>query len=142
MLILGVDPARGYAVVKDREVIEAGTVSGISELELKINLIAILCRNARQELIVRIERPTNPKVFPRPGVSHGAMIKIARNVGMNYQKAEELGRFCEGLGIKVEFVEPARKKLNAKQVREITGYLGRTSSHSRDALMIAIRKGI
>ena len=139
MIVLGVDPDRGWAVVKDRKIIEAGTVKGIKELEEKIDLIARLCRDARQELMARIERPTNPKVFPRPGLSHAAMIKIARNVGMNYEKCEELGRFCQSLGLKYEFVCPSRKKLTSKEIKNITGWDGRTSQHSRDAIMLALR---
>ena len=139
MIILGLDPDKGWAVVRNKKVIDAGTTKGMAELEKKIDLIARLCRDGRQELIVRIERPTNPKIFPRPGLSHGAMIKIARNVGQNYEKAESLQRFCKNLGLNVVFVSPARKKLNSKQVAALTGYKKRTSQHCRDSIMIAMR---
>lgn len=140
-IILGVDPDKGISLVKDKKILFAKTVKGMTALEKIIADVGRNARYAQRGLLVRIERPTNTKVFPRPGLSHAAMLKIARNVGMNYSKCEELGRYCADLGLRYEFVLPARRKLSAKEVKEITGYQGRTSQHSRDAIILATAKG-
>jgi len=141
--ILGIDPDKGWCLVRDGEISSAGTVKGIPALKKIIADCGSFCRDGRVDLLVRIERPTNLKTFPRPGLSHAAMMKIARNVGMNYEKCEELGRFCGTLGMCYEFVAPSRKKwgkIPAKEFARLTGYQGRTSEHSRDAIAIALRK--
>ena len=141
--ILGIDPDRGWALALDRKIISAGTVKGMENLK---TIIIIICdigaysREGRRELLIRIERPKNLKTFPRPGVSIAVNMAISRKCGMNYQKATDLGEYCAKLGLRYEFVTPARRKLSAREVREITGYQGRTSSHSRDAIMLATRK--
>ena len=137
-LILACDPDRGWALARDGKIISAGTVKGMENLKT----IIAYSREGRGELLIRIERPKNLKTFPRPGVSVAANMKISQNCGMNYQKAIDLGEYCAKLGLKFEFIVPARRKLSAKQVREITGYQGRTSQHARDAIMLALRKGL
>ena len=143
--ILGIDPDRGWALVRGGKIISAGTVKGMENLK---TIICIICdigaysREGRRKLLIRIERPKNLKTFPRPGVSVAVNMKISHNCGMNYQKATDLGEYCAKLGLRYEFVVPARRKLSAKEVREITGYQGRTSQHARDAIMLALRKGL
>lgn len=157
MIILGLDPDRGYALVRrgiigddggyrenDTQILAAGTVKGLTDLKK----IIIDCRRyARDDDIdfcdftIRIERPVNLKTFPRPGLSYAAMMKIAHNCGMNYQKATELGEYCTGMGLRCEFVTPAKKKWGKmpwKEFNRLTGYNGRTSEHSRDAIAIAL----
>ena len=140
--ILGIDPDRGWALALNGKVISAGTVNGMENLKTIICDIGAYSREGRRELLIRIERPKNLKTFPRPGLSVAANMKISQNCGMNYQKAIDLGEYCAKLGLKFEFIVPARRKLSAKQVREITGYQGRTSQHARDAIMLALRKGL
>lgn len=137
--ILGIDPDKGFALARDHKIISAGTVKGMAEMKKIISDCGSHMRDGMIDFLVRIERPTNLKVFPRSGCDQLQMLRIARNVGMNYQKATELGEYCASLGLRFEFVVPARKKLNKKQVREITGYTSSTSSHSRDAIMLALR---
>lgn len=144
MVILGIDPDKGWAVVchnpKPAWIVKSGTVKNIQELYNVIeNEDAQMKVEWYREFLVRIERPTNRKTFPRPGLSVAANMKISHNCGMNYQKATDLGDYCSKIGIRYEYVSPARRKLNAKEVKTITGYKGKTSSHSRDAIMIAWR---
>lgn len=137
--IMAVDPARAYAIVRDRTIIECKTVPGMAELAEKIDLIARYCRDAQVGLLVRIERPTNLKTFPRPGVSIAVNMAISRKCGMNYQKATDLGDYCGKLGIRWEFVAPARRKLSAKEFQKMTGYKKRLSQHARDSVILALR---
>ena len=140
--ILGTDPDRGWALALNGKIISAGTVKGMENLKTIICDIGAYSREGRRELLIRIERPKNLKTFPRPGVSIAVNMEISRKCGMNYQKATDLGEYCAKLGLRYEFVTPARRKLSAREVREITGYQGRTSSHSRDAIMLALRKDL
>ena len=140
--ILGIDPDRGWALALGGKIISAGTVKGMENLKTIICDIGAYSREGRRKLLIRIERPKNLKTFPRPGVSIAVNMKISHNCGMNYQKATDLGEYCAKLGLRYEFVVPARRKLSAKEVREITGYQGRTSQHARDAIMLALRKGL
>jgi len=162
MLVLGLDPDKGYALVrhgiigedgkyheKQTQIIGAGTVKGIVQLKKIIADCKVYAaddgflKGFKGGFLVRIERPTNLKTFPRPGLSHAAQMKIAQNCGQNYRKATELGEYCEELGLRYEFVAPSRKKWGKipwKQFNRLTGYTGRTSEHSRDAIMIALRK--
>ena len=161
MLILGIDPDRGYSLVrhgivgedgkyheKQTQILFAGTVKGILELKK----IIIDCRAYAAEenflagfrggFLVRIERPINLKTFQRPGLSPAAMMRIAQNCGQNYRKATELGEYCQELGLQVEFVALSRKKWGKipwKQFNRLTGYTGRSSEHARDAIAIALR---
>lgn len=60
------------------------------------------------------------------------------NVGMAYRESELLAEGLERLGFNVRRVSPKQKgrKLNAEQIRKITGYEGRTSQHVRDAIAL------
>jgi len=145
MIILGIDPDRGWAVAnqerKQPEILEAGTVKGMMELEDQIAELAKKYGN--QDMMVRIERPNIRRPYARrEKESVPVRFYMQGCVGQNREKSNGLERWCNRLGLKVEFVGPARKKLNAKQVRDITGYQERTNEHSRDAIMIAIRKGV
>ena len=140
MIILGVDPDRGWALVLDCKVISAGTVKGIEALEKIIADVGSYCRDGRQELIVRIELSETKRPYARTqNLPLPVRFKIQGDAGANREKAKSLGRLCGRLGLGYEFVEPATRKLNAKEVKAITGYKGRTSEHSRDSIMIAWR---
>lgn len=132
--ILGIDPDKGWGLAKRGCLFAAGTVKDITALKKIISDFSISFKNCK----VLIEKPTNPKVFPRPGVPYFAMLKIARNVGQNFEKAEELGRFCQENKIEYQFVIPNRRKINCTDFRKITDYLKRTSQHARDAALIAV----
>ena len=142
MIILGLDPDKGWALAHDHKIISAGTVKGMTEMKKIIADAGSYFRDGMVDFLVRIERPTNLKTFPRPGLSVAAMMKIAQNCGQNYRKATELGEYCASLGLRYEFIAPSRKKygkMTGKQFNRLTGYPGRTSAHSRDAIMITLR---
>jgi len=139
MVILGLDPDKGWAFVRYHKIVSAGTVKGMAALKKIISDVGTYARNRSIDLLVRIEKPTNLKVFPRPGLSQLAMLKVARNVGQNYEKAESLGRLCASLGLSYEFCAPARKKITARELKQMTGFTRRTSQHARDAIVLALR---
>ena len=57
----------------------------------------------------------------------------AQNVGMNKQTATFLIDYAKIQGFITKQVRPSKKKLNAKEFKARTGYLGRCSQHARDA---------
>lgn len=96
-----------------------------------------------QRVIVTVEDPSlNRPVFFRPGTSVCAMRKIAQNVGMVKESTRDFMWHLRSRGIHVERVAPRRgargvsAKVSAEDFRRITGYVGRTSQHARDAAML------
>lgn len=138
MIVLGIDPDRGWALCEHgmyHRIIAAGSEKGIEPLTEKI-------RRLSEEYSIdqaRIERPPNKHVHDRPGQSAAAMRKIAVDVGENRAKAEMIFWFCNGLGLLAVFTNPVRNgtKLSAKQIEQLTGWTGRTNEHARDAIVIA-----
>lgn len=139
MIIYGIDPARGWAITgtEPKRVINCGTVPDIVELIDKMDAMRLLYPPDR----VLVEMPPNKKVYPRPGISQFAMLKIAVNVGENRQKAHTIRAYFYGAGIRCDFVNPAGTKMDRRQVESLTGWKGRTSEHSRDAIVLAWIEG-
>jgi hypothetical protein len=85
-----------------------------------------------------IEDPNlNPFMYERAmkdGSSMAALLKRAQNVGENKREASLLIKRFRELGYAVETFKPTKKKWTEPYFRQITGYTGRTSEHSRDAL--------
>jgi hypothetical protein len=138
MIIMGIDPDRGWAVVKhtrNKRVLAAGSVPGVPEMADVIRGLS----DQHQIDTVRIEKPSTRHVHPRAGCSKAQMLKVAVNVGENRAKAEALYWFCEGLGLSVVYCNPVRNgtKLGARQIERLTGWTGRTNEHARDALVLA-----
>lgn len=139
MNILGIDPARGWAITshsgQKRVVLDAGTVHDLEDMIEKIKAIVAEIKIDQ----VRVEKTANRHVYHRPGQSTAAMRKIAVNVGENRSKADAIIYFCKGLGLKVDAVNPIKNgtKLSAAQIKQLTGYSGRTSEHARDAIVIS-----
>ncbi len=139
MICLGVDPARGWALVehkkRHRSVLDAGTVKDVPELTEKIQELAGRYRIDK----VRIERPAGRHVYARAGQTERKMQKIAVNVGENRAKAEAVYWFCTGMGLDTAYVPVVRNgtKLSPLQIELITGWTGKTSEHARDAIMLA-----
>ena len=139
MIILGIDTARGWALVevsgRTKRVITAGTVPGVEQMIEKIHELS----SDTDISVVLIEKSTSTHIFERPGTSPAVMRKIAFNVGQNIEKAESIYRYCKSLGLKAQFVVPLKggTKLSPEQLKRITGYSGRTSNHARDAIMVA-----
>ncbi len=89
---------------------------------------------------ISIEQPSGA-IYPRQHQGRAQMLKIARNVGQNIARADELYRdlLAYGLCDNVRLVPPLRgKKWDAATFRSATGWTKRTSSHSRDAGRLAI----
>ena len=88
---------------------------------------------------VGIEYSASYHIYSRKNAGVRATLKIAQNVAENRCLAESLIGFAEGLGYRVYRVKPYKTKMNANWFRDETGWKGRTSSHARDAYLVATR---
>lgn len=147
MIVLGIDPDRGWALAvhprPDKErIVAAGSVKGLDEMFEKIRELAVDPELEIDE--VRIEQPTSKKPYQREGQTVAAMKKISVNVGENLAKGDAIYFYCLGLGLNAVRTAPIRggTKLSAKQVKLITGFSGRSNDHMRDAIMIAWMDGV
>ena len=147
MIILGIDPDRGWALAvhprPDKErIVAAGSVKGLDEMFEKIHELAADSDFDIDE--VRIEQPTSKKPYQREGQSVAAMKKISVNVGENLAKGDAIYFYCLGLGLNAVRTAPIRggTKLSAKQVELFTGFTGKSNDHMRDAIMIAWMDGV
>ena len=134
-ILIGIDPPKGYAVwntdTQRFEAIETTDFWGIIER---------LDEDAMRIRTVVIEAPQkNPPVFPRPGQSRAAFLKIAQNVGENKATAKLIAEYARRIGLNVVEVQPTKRsmtKLRPEYFREITGWKKGTSEHGRDAAML------
>ena len=136
LIVLGIDPGyrTGYCVWTGEKIIEISTC--------KKDKFADILRQFKQDGIVTavgIEVSTRSHIYSRGNLSQPAMLRIARNIGENKAEAMRLVGLAEGLGFNVVQVEPKNTKLDPELFKKITGYRKRTSSHARDAWVIAKR---
>ena len=97
--------------------------------------------------VIGIEVPRSKHAYNRSNQGPRAMKKIAHNVGDCYRKAKSCYYYidafvkAQGLDIVVYEIGPGRTKLSRREFWSITGWPESkpSSSHSRDAGMIAIR---
>lgn len=89
--------------------------------------------------VVVIEDVTQNKPTFNRNMNVRANTRISQNVGQNKRDCQLIIEWCELNNIEVIRVRPTKgslTKLDADQFKKITGYEGRSSSHSRDAAML------
>ncbi len=147
-LLIGLDAGinTGFAAfdVKNRVFKEVETYSfweTIYRLQFYYNEL----RSDKIQMVVCIEdvianSPTFPKQLPE-GIRNMEAYKnkISQGVGENKAHCKLLIEWCEDRKIPIERKRPTKAsftKLDAVQFQVMTGYVGRTSNHSRDAAML------
>lgn len=87
---------------------------------------------------VIIEDPgLNKPVFLKRGANtHGAMQRVAQNVGMNKAYAKLIIEYCDKYGIPYLAVKPTTKKWDDDMFRKVTGIKKKVSQHVRDAVKL------
>lgn len=133
-IIIAIDPGRRTGICKLNN----------GEIELLKTVDHTEARNVIRELskpgdTAAIEVSRSRHIYMRKGANERVMRRIASNVGENRAMARELCGFCEGLGLNVIELEPRGTKITAEVFKNLTGYKGRTSSHARDAWVLAMR---
>lgn len=71
--------------------------------------------------------------------SKAAALKMARNIGQIDAWCTLITAVCADLGIAAHGISPAGKggKLNAAEFERLTGWVGRSNEHERDAAVVA-----
>lgn len=132
MTIIGIDPGKftGVAIFTNGALTELRTAdpSGVAALLDEIQPDRVVFEDSR------LTRATWSR-----GVSPAAMRKIARNVGQIDAWCSQLVDLCAARGIVAHGISPKNKgaKLNAAQFKLLTGWVGSSNEHQRDAAHVA-----
>lgn len=132
MTIIGLDPGKftGVAIFTNGALTELRTTdpSGVAALLDEIQPERVVFEDSR------LTRATWSR-----GVSPAAMRKIARNVGQIDAWCSQLVDLCAARGIVAHGISPKNKgaKLNAAQFKLLTGWVGSSNEHQRDAAHVA-----
>lgn len=100
---------------------------------------------AHRLAVIGVEVPLSKYAYNRPGANYRAMKKIAHNVGDCWRKAKSLAEFCSLIaddhGASVLEINPGKTKVSREAFQYLTGFPEDrpSSSHSRDAGMVAVR---
>lgn len=136
--VIGIDPGKntGFAVWDKQQ----QQITVLQTLDFWQAYAAVQAYPADTTLI-KIEVPDTIKVWSEnKSVSSMSKMatasKVATNVGGVIMQAELLADGCKRLGYRVEKVHP-KGKVDADYFKRVTGYVGRTNEHSRDAGMLA-----
>ncbi|WP_313080496.1 hypothetical protein [Pulveribacter sp.] len=131
-LILGMDPgaSTGVATIVDGELARLDTISP-HEIERTI-------RAAMPARVVFEDSRLQSHTWTR-GKSGAASAKMARNVGQVDAWCTLITAICGELGIPAHGISPAAKgaKVQADRFAIVTGWMGRSNEHERDAAMVA-----
>ena len=137
MRVIGIDPGcgrnTGVCVLDGGKVTQIETTTAARAREILLEAYRDGVRN------VAIEYSPSTHIYRRPRCSMGAMLKIAQNVAKNRAVAEQLIGYAEGIGYTVHQMVPRGTKMDAQWFKDETGWAGRTSSHARDAYVVASR---
>lgn len=132
MTIIGIDPGKftGVAIFTKGALTELRTTdpSGVAALLDEIQPERVVFEDSR------LTRATWSR-----GVSPAAMRKIARNVGQIDAWCSQLVDLCAARGIVAHGISPKNKgaKLNAARFKLLTGWVGSSNEHQRDAAHVA-----
>jgi len=66
--------------------------------------------------------------------------KIGNNTGRNHEVARKIVEMCKYLNLDYKEVKPTSRKIDAKQLKALTGISKRTNQEQRDALMLILGK--
>lgn len=147
--IIGIDPGEntGFALYNNKcksfDIVKTMT---FWETIGKIKYYAEICNewNFREStyyksLLVLIEDPgiNKPIFYSKYGnKKFREYTRISQNVGMNKEQAKLLIEYCKRNNIPYEAIKPDTKKMTSKEIKHFTGYEGKTSQHSRDAIKL------
>lgn len=143
MRVIGIDPGcgrnTGVCVLDcgDVQQIFTGDASAAKKL-----MLDEFCHQGTRHVAIEYSPCTH--IYQRKGATTRAMLKIAQNVQKNRSVADMLIGYAEGIGYTVHQMVPRGTKMDAQWFKDETGWVGRTSSHARDAYVVAsrVRDGI
>ena len=139
---IGIDPGvdTGFAVW-DCEKKEYSQLSTLDFWQV-IDLLLEYKNQYQQRLVVVVEDATQNKPTFRLGTNIKENDRKAQNVGSLKRETSLLIEWLDKHKIPYRRIRPSRytyTKLSAEVFTQITGYQGRSSSHSRDAAMLVFK---
>lgn len=131
--IVGIDPGRHTGVA----LFVGGVLVGLYETTT-VSLGGLL-RALNPDGIVFEDSRLQSRVWAAHGQSRFAALKIARNVGEIDLQCRLIEEIAATMGVPSYGVSPLKKgaKLNAATFKKVTGWVGRSNEHKRDAAMVA-----
>ena len=130
--IMGLDPGThtGVAIYRAGALVELQTVEPHQLVEV--------IETVDPDRVVFEDSRLQPHTWKR-GVSNAAQLKIARDVGQIDAWCRLIVATCGRLGIPAHSISPKAKgaKLDAGQFKALTGWVGRSNEHTRDAACVA-----
>ena len=134
--VLGIDPGKntGYAVYRNRELIEIGSMTDYKFYEW-------FREHGDQFDIIALEDSRKQRhVWSASKASGAAAVKIGRDLGRLDHQCHMIQSLCYERDWDLRLHSPLSTgtKLNEKEFREVTGWDGpRGNQHARDAAMVA-----
>ena len=138
MLILGIDPGQnsGIATFSGGKLLALRTISPhqLPELIRQGGVARVIFEDSR----LQSHLFSGHKPGARP-LAAAQQMKIARNVGQIDAWCSLITAVCEDLGIAAHGISPRGKgaKLDAAQFARLTGWVGSSNEHTRDAGAVA-----
>lgn len=134
MILIGIDPGvkTGFAKMVDGVMREVKTYT-IVEAMNQLKQIITQAKQEKKKLKVYIEDARMRKWIPSQ-----VGREVLQGVGSVKRDCAIWQEFCVHHAVDYELVPPKNNttKLNAEQFKKITGWVGRTSEHARDAAML------
>ena len=131
-VIMGIDPgsSTGIAIYRSGALVDLQT---IEPFQLAETIAAI----SPARVVFEDSRLISPTW--KRGTSEAARLKIARDVGQIDAWCRLIVATCARLKIPAHGISPKHKgaKLDARQFAALTGWIGRSNEHSRDAACVA-----
>jgi hypothetical protein len=138
-LVIGIDPGKttGLAVYDRR----AGNFERLESTDFWGAIDFITGELDADEIVkIVIEQPSTKAIYARNkrATARGAIERTGVNVGSALREASLMIDRLRDLGYPVQTVPPLGK-IDAKRFKQITGWSGKSNSHTRDAGMMAWR---
>lgn len=139
MILIGIDPGvkTGFAKKIDGVMREIKTYNIIEAMN-QLKGVITQAKQEHKRLKVYIEDARK-----RKWVEKSVGKEVLQGVGSVKRDCAIWEEFCVHHAVDYELVPPKNNttKLNAEQFKKITGWVGRTSEHARDAAMLIYRRG-
>lgn len=132
-MIVGIDPGQktGVAIYRSGALVELRTITPV-EIQRELGALA-------PDLVVFEDSRLQSHVW-HGAQSRAAVAKIARNVGQIDAWCQLIEATSRLMGIEAQGVSPRDKggKVDAEQLKRMTGWGGPSNEHTRDAAMVAL----
>lgn len=129
-MIIGIDAGKNTGIAFN----EDGKITRLETLDFW-GAISII--NEYKTALFVVELPKSKHVWHKGATNRGAIAKTGMNVGSVIREAELIIDYLKLHSINYKSVAPLGKK-DADFFKRVTGYVGRTNNHERDAALLTL----